>query len=160
MPHQVLKMTVKGSKGDLAKITAALKAVTGPNGQKVNILAIGGGESAKVNNIELGVITMVLEPDEPPMDGLILNAVRNVDLGNGRRVEHVDTFPNVHVELEDVPGSLSGALEALPATLNIVSVLSMGSVLGTAHVGLAFESAADESTARTALANAGVVIHP
>ena len=48
MPHQVIKATVKGSKGDLARITAALKNVTGPNGEKVNILHMGGGESSVV----------------------------------------------------------------------------------------------------------------
>jgi hypothetical protein len=161
MPHQVVKATVKGSKGDLARITAALKNITGPNNEKVNILHIGGGESSVVNGIELGVITMILEPDEPPMDGLILNAIRTVNLGNGRLVEHVDTFPNVHVSLLDAPGSLNAALDAIEAAnINVLTVLSMGASGGVSDVGLGFANAADESAARTALTGVNVIVHP
>lgn len=161
MPHQVVKATVKGSQGDLAKITAALKAITGPHNEKVNILHIGGGESSIVNGIELGVITMILEPDEPPMDGLILNAIRAVDLGGGRHVENVDTFPNVHVSLLDAPGSLNAALAAIDAAnVNILTVLTMGSGGGVSDVGLGFATAADEAAARTALTGVNVIVHP
>jgi len=161
MPHQVIKATVKGSKGDLAKITTALKNITGPNGEKVNILHMGGGESSVVNGIELGVITMILEPDEPPMEGLILNAIRTVDLGNGRHVEHVDKFPNVHISLLDAPGTLNAALDAVDAAnVNILSVLTMGSAGGVANVGLGFADDAQADAARTALAKANVIIHP
>lgn len=161
MPHQVIKATVKGSKGDLAKITTALKNITGPNGEKVNILHMGGGESSVVNGIELGVITMILEPDEPPMEGLILNAIRTVDLGNGRLVEHVDKFPNVHISLLDAPGTLNAALDAVDsANVNILSVLTMGSAGGVSDVGLGFADEAQADAARTALAGANVIIHP
>ena len=80
MPHQVFKATVKGSKGDLAHITAALHAVNGPNNEKVDIRYIAAGESSVVNGIELGVITMILEPDDGPMENLIITAIQNAPL--------------------------------------------------------------------------------
>jgi hypothetical protein len=165
MPHQVFKATVKGSKGDLAKIAKALKDGVGPNhGTKINILHIGGGESSVVNGIELGVITMILEPDEAPVDGQILQAIRDVDLdptGDHHHVEHVETYPNVHISLLDAPGTLSGVLDAIAgADLNILSVLTMGSGGGVVDVGLGFATPADEDAARTALETANVIVHP
>src|SRR5262245_36931141 len=161
MPHQIIKATVKGSKGDLAHIAAALKAVTGPNGEKVSIRHIGGGESSVVNGIELGVITMIVEPDEGPMTNLILDAIRNAPLDNGRHVEHVDTFPNVHVTLLDAPGTLSSALDAIAgANVNVLTVLTMGSAAGVADVGLGFENAADAAAATQALSGVNVIVHP
>jgi hypothetical protein len=165
MPHQVVKATVRGSKGDLAKIAKALKDGVGPNhGTKINILHIGGGESHVVNGIELGVITMILEPDEPPVDGFILQAIRDVDLdptGDHHHVEHVETYPNVHISLLDAPGTLSGALDAVAgANLNIVSVLTMGSGGGVVDVGLGFEDGNAADQARAALATANVIVHP
>ena len=165
MPHQVFKATVKGSKGDLAKIAKALKDGVGPNHDtKINILHIGGGESSTVNGIELGVITMILEPDEPPVDGQILDAIRAVDLdptGDHHHVEHVETYPNVHISLLDAPGTLSGALDAVSgADLNILSVITMGSGGGVVDVGLGFEDDNAANDARTALAGANVIVHP
>jgi hypothetical protein len=165
MPHQVVKATVRGSQGDLAKIAKALKDGVGPNHEtKINILHIGGGESHEVNGIELGVITMILEPDEPPIDGFILQAIRDVDLdptGDHHHVAHVETYPNVHISVLDAPGTLSGALDAVAqADLNILSVLTMGSGGGVVDVGLAFEDETTANAARAALSGVNVIVHP
>jgi hypothetical protein len=161
MPHQVFKATVKGSKGDLAHITAALHAVNGPNNEKVNIRYIAAGESSVVNGIELGVITMILEPDDGAMENLIITAIQNAPLDNGRHVEDVSKHPNVQVTMLDVPGSLNAALAPLSAaSLNILTVLPMGSGTGVQSVGLGFADAADETAARQALSGANVIVHP
>jgi hypothetical protein len=44
--------------------------------------------------------------------------------------------------------------------VNILSVLTMGSAGGVANVGLGFADDAQADAARTALANANVIIHP
>jgi len=166
MPHQVFKATVKGSKGDLAHITAALHAVNGPNNEKVNIRYIAAGESSVVNGIELGVITMILEPDEGAMENLIITAIQNAPLdpapnGQPRSVQDVSKHPNVQITLLDLPGSLSGALAPLSAAnLNILTVLPMGSGPGVQSVGLGFADTADETAARQALSGANVIVHP
>jgi hypothetical protein len=161
VPHQVVKATVKGSKGDLAKITLALKDIIGPNGEKVNILYIGGGESSIVNGVELGVITMIVEPDEGAMGPLILNAIRNAPLDPGHTLEHVDTYPNVHVSLLNSTGSLNAALDAVAqADLNVLSVLTMGSAGSISDVGLGFEDDDTANAARAALSSVNVIVHP
>ena len=53
MPHQVVKCSVRGSVGDLAKITRDLEAAG------YNILAISASE---VNHV--GMLAMVFDPDE------------------------------------------------------------------------------------------------
>jgi hypothetical protein len=161
MPHQVVKATVRGSKGDLAHITQAIRDYTGPGGEKVNIRYLAASESSPVGGIELGVITMILDPDEGAVGQGVLDAIRNAPLDNGRHVEHVDTYPNVHITLLDSPGSLNDALAPLTAAnLNIISALSMGGGSGVADVGLGFATQADADAATTALGTANVIIHP
>lgn len=167
MPHQVFKATVKGSKGDLAHITKAIHGVTkAGTSQKVNIRYIAAGESSVVNGIELGVVTMILEPDDADWRTLIIDAIlaEPLDPGPGgavRHVEDVQTFPNVQITLLDAPGSLNAALVPLSAAnLNMVSVIPMGSAPGVQSVGLAFETEAAAGDARTALGSANVIVHP
>jgi hypothetical protein len=162
MPHQVLKASVKGSTGDLAKITARLATVATPTpGQKINILSISAGEvtipgSGGDPDQEYGVISLILDPDDATTTGNVITALTGFSLGGVRKVEHVDVYPLVHVELEDVPGQLELAANAI-GNLNILSVHSMGTVAEIAHVGFAFD-ANDEATARTNLTQAGFTV--
>jgi hypothetical protein len=137
MPHQVTKATARGSQGDLAKIADALRNLTPP----VNIIAIGGGEGVLKNKngstTEVGVISMILEPDDGPNSAKIRTALTDLKLGKGRTLEDVEQFPNIHIQIDDKPGELKKALDAV-AGLNIRSVLSMGTLMGTANVGLGF----------------------
>jgi hypothetical protein len=164
MPHQVLKASVKGSTGDLAKITAKLLTVpTSTPGQQINILSISAGEATiPASNgdpaQEYGVVSMILSPDDPTTTSNVIAALTNFPLGGTRKVRHVDAYPLVHVELANVPGSLGAAADAI-GDLNIMSVISMGNVAETAHVALAF-NAGDETTATDRLTAAGIVVHP
>jgi len=76
MPHQVVKCSVRGSVGDLAKITAALEA------EGYNILAISASE---VNHV--GMLAMVFDPDLPlELAGLRIEAVhRRTKIRDDRR---------------------------------------------------------------------------
>jgi hypothetical protein len=169
MPHQVFKAATHGSAGDLATIADALQnnVPSAPDG--VNILAIGGAE-AKVNingvGEEIGIIAMILEPDDGPVTQDIIDALNAVTLGdpavNPHGLEDVQVYPNVHIEIPDEPGALKAALDAINANgpVNIFSVLSMGSIVGTAHVGLGFEDEAAATAAEAALKAADIVVHP
>jgi hypothetical protein len=160
MPHQVTKATARGSQGDLAKITEALASLTPP----VNIVAIGGGEGVLHNGAagdqEIGVISMILEPDDGPMTDKIVKKLTGLKLGPKRTLEDVEVHPNIHIQLDDKPGELKKALDAV-AGINIRSVLSMGTLWGTANVGLGF-SEADHENAEKKLKAKGikVVSHP
>src|SRR5262249_41193349 len=57
MPHVVTKLSLAGSVGDLAVIAEKLADL------EINILAIGGGEGI-FRDGEVGVLALVLEPDE------------------------------------------------------------------------------------------------
>ena len=162
MPHQVVKAATHGSVGDLAKITKALRDIQTTPAGGVNIRAIGGGEGrVSINGAdeEVGVITMILEPDEGPLMATILDTLRTLDLGGGRQLHDVQAHPNIHIELPDTPGELTKALDAI-GDVNILSVLSMGSILGTAHVGLGFVDDAARQAAVTNLEAQNIVVHP
>ena len=135
MPHQVTKATARGSQGDLAKIADALHKLKPP----VNIVAIGGGEgvlnNANGTKTEVGVISMILEPDDGATSDKILTTLRGLTLPSGKKLEDVEQFPNIHIQIDDKPGELKKALDALTG-INIRSVLSMGTFMGTANVGL------------------------
>jgi hypothetical protein len=114
MPHQVVKCAVTGSVGDLAKITRALED------KHINILAVGGAEVG-----HQGIIALLLEPDKNNMPD-ILDTVSNVvlDAQTGRRPENVEALPDVHILLNDTPGQLRRAAEAL-GDVNIETVISV-----------------------------------
>jgi hypothetical protein len=151
MPHVVVKATAVGSAGDLFKITEALEGIP------VNILSIGGGEGVTATG-EIGVIAMLIDKDDDATIATVKTTLQNLQLGNGRTLEDVETFPNVHIELPDKPGELKKALDAVTG-LNVRSVLSMGTVLGNAHVGLGF-AASDQHPAEDKLKAKGITVHP
>lgn len=156
MPHQVTKATARGSQGDLAKIAGELAKL------KVNIIAIGGGEGVLHNGAagdqEVGVISMILEPDDGPMTAKIKTALTGLALDGGRKLEDVEFHPNIHVQLDDKPGELKNALDAVKG-MNIRSVISMGTLWGVANVGLGF-SEADHENAETKLKAKGIKVVP
>ena len=125
MPHQVVKAAVRGSVGDLAKITAALEA------EGYNILAAAAGE---VNHF--GIIAMLFDPDVDKIPGIV-ETIQKVDLGAGRTPEDVDALPDVHVLLNDAPGQLRRAAEAL-GDINIETVVTIDKQQGRARVSLGF----------------------
>ena len=132
MPHVVTKSSAHGSKGDLAKITKELHAIG------VNIVAIGGAEGADKSGNDVGVVAMLLEPDEDN-ERQIEQALTKAGMHN------IGRFPNIEVEIPDQAGELHKVVD-LVKDLNILTVLSMGTVDGTAHVGLGF-SETDHSEA-------------
>ena len=73
MPHQVVKASVHGSVGDLARITGLVKDL------ELNILAIGGGE-AVTGDSEVGVIAMIIEPDGEAKTAELVDALRALEL--------------------------------------------------------------------------------
>jgi len=146
MPHQVVKCSVRGSVGDLAKITAALEA----NGY--NILAIGASE---VNHV--GMLALIFDPDQD-IDA-IANTVRGLPLGPGnRQPEDVGTFPDVHILLNDTPGQLRRAAEAV-GDINIETIVSIDKMQGKARVSLSFEDEATMAEAVRRLRAAHIQIH-
>lgn len=127
MPHQVVKCSVRGSVGDLAKITAALER------EGYNILATGGGE---VNH--LGIIALLFDPDTTQIPGII-QTIQGVELGPGRRPEDVEAFPDVHILLNDAPGQLRRAVEAL-GDINIETIVTIDKQPGNrTRVSLGFQ---------------------
>src|SRR5262245_2701246 len=111
MPHVVVKSMVAGSVGDLARITAALEA------KGYNILAVGGAE---VNHT--GIIAMLFDPDKGKVDDIV-STIQGVELDGGRRPSNVEAFPDVHILLNNAPGQLRRAAEAL-GDINIETVVS------------------------------------
>jgi hypothetical protein len=147
MPHQVVKCSVRGSVGDLAKITAALEA------EGYNILAIGASE---VNHV--GMLALIFDPDQDI--GAIADTVRGVDLdvAGNRRPEDVGTFPDVHILLNDTPGQLRRAAEAV-GDINIETIVSIDKMQGKARVSLSFEDDATLAEAVRRLRAAHIQIH-
>jgi len=145
MPHQVVKSSVRGSVGDLARITAALEA------RGYNILAISASE---VNHV--GMLAIVFDPDED-VDA-IADTIRNVDLGGGRTPEDVDHVPDIHILLPNTPGQLRQAAEAL-GDINIETVVTIDKQQGNkARVSLGFQQS-DLAEAERRLRAASIQIH-
>jgi hypothetical protein len=153
MPHVVTKASAVGSVGDLAAITGELARLG------VNIQAIGGGEGIG-NQTEIGVVALILDPDDPTTIANVVSALEELDLGGGRHLSNVESLANIEIELVDEVGTLKVAAEALAAAqLNIRSIVMTGFGVERAHVGLGFAEA-DHDAAELALTNAGVLVLP
>jgi hypothetical protein len=151
MPHYVTKATTTGSVGDLARITEALE------GLNVNILAIGGGEGL-TDGGEVGVISMIIDPEDDTTNNNVVTTLRNLELANNRRLSDVEVIPNIQIHLVDKVGQLRRAVDAI-GDINIRSILSMGHVVGAAHVGIGV-AAEDQEEAERRLIEAGITIIP
>ena len=104
MPHQVVKASVHGSVGDLAKITELIKNL------QLNILAIGGGE-AVTDDGEVGVISMIIEPDGEAKTNELVDALRDLELDDDRRIANVEVLRNIHIALANKIGELNRAVD-------------------------------------------------
>lgn len=151
MPHQVVKASVHGSVGDLAKITGVVKDL------QLNILAIGGGEAA-TDDGEVGVISMIIEPDGEAKTTELVDALRALELDDNRRLADVEVLRNIHIALANEIGELNRAVAAI-GNRNIRAIVSLGDFLGESHVGLGFAEA-DWATAVQRLTDAGIKIVP
>ena len=151
MPHQVVKASVHGSVGDLAKITELIKTL------QLNILAIGGGE-AVTDDGEVGVISMIIEPDGEAKTNELVDALRDLELDDDRRIANVEVLRNIHIALANEIGELNRAVTAI-GNRNIRAIVSMGDFLGESHVGLGFAED-DWATAVQLLTDAGIKIVP
>ena len=151
MPHQVVKCSVQGSIGDLAKITRALED------EGYNILAVGGAE---VNH--LGIIAMLFDPDMVEIPGIVATISGVVlDPQTGRTPQDVEALPDVHILLNNAPGQLRRAAEAL-GDINIETIVSVDSQPGNrARVSLGFQPGDyDEALARLRAAHIPIHNHP
>jgi hypothetical protein len=153
MPHQVIKSSAVGSIGDLAKITGVVKDL------ELNILAIGGGETV-TDNGEVGVVSMIIEPDDPATTATLVDALRDLVLDDitDRHLADVEVLPNIHIALSNDVGELNRAAVAID-DINIRAILSLGDFLGESHVALGFAEG-DVDEAERKLAEAGIKIVP
>jgi len=138
MPHQVVKLAVHGSVGDLAKITGVVQDLD------LNILAIGGGEAPAGDDGEIGIVSMIIEPDDEAKTDELRTRLRALQLDNGRSIADLEVLPNVPIALENKVGELNRALTAI-GDRNIRAIVSLGDFLGESHVALGFD-AGDLST--------------
>ena len=151
MPHQVVKASVHGSVGDLAKITGVVKDLG------LNILAIGGGEAVTQDG-EVGIISMIIEPDDEAKTAELVDALHDLVLDDDRRLADVEVLRNIHIALANEIGELNRAVTAI-GNRNIRAIVSLGDFLGESHVGLGF-AAADVATAIDRLTHEGIKIVP
>lgn len=146
--HRVVKATTQGSVGDLGRIARRLAD------NNINIDAIGGGEGFARGG-SVGVISLLVTPDEDRDDAAILGLLEGLDLGSGRTLTGVQIHPALDLELDDRPGELAVAAELLgDANINIVGVLSVDVHARWAIVSLAFENTGDWTSARDILREA------
>jgi hypothetical protein len=151
MPHQVVKLAVHGSVGDLAKITGVVKDLD------LNVLAIGGGE-APHDDGEIGIVSMIVEPDGEAETNELVTRLRALQLDNGRSIADLEVIPNVHLALANKVGELNRALAAI-GNVNIRAIVSLGDFLGESHVALGF-AVGDLPTVIQRLTDAGIRIVP
>ena len=151
MPHQVVKASVHGSVGDLARITEVVKNL------ELNILAIGGGE-AVTDDGEVGVISMIIEPDDEATTDELVSQLRALQLDNNRGLSDLEVLPNIHIALANDVGELNRAVTAI-GDINIRAIVSLGDFLGESHVALGFAEG-DVATAEQRLTDAGVKVVP
>lgn len=141
--HKVASSVTVGSIGDLGRIARALAD------RGINIDAVGGGEGFARGG-EVGVISMLLSPDDDPAG--IIGILEGLDLGNGRTLQGVRMLPAFDLELEDTPGRLADAASVIgDAEVNIAGIVSVDVHRGWGIVSLAFEDTGARATARNAL---------
>jgi hypothetical protein len=151
--HQVLNCGTLGSIGDLGRIARALS----DNGY--NIEAIGGGEALLDDSS--GIVTLLVTPDDNADVETLDTFLPGLELDSGRSLRSFRVHPDLHVELDDVPGELARAAEALGgANINIMSVLSIDAHAGWAIVCLGFEGDDDKDNAEGILRGEGFTVLP
>ncbi len=149
--HKIVSAATVGSVGDLGRISRAL-ADAG-----YNIGAIGGGEAPALGR-EVGIISFAIEDDDGDT-GQIVDLIRAVELGGGRRAVSVEEHPALMLELQDMPGQLADAAELIGSgDHNILGVLLIDMFDGVAHVGLSFEDEDERDVVKGVLVGAGFTV--
>lgn len=136
--HQTATCSTVGSIGDLGHIARALGAADPP----FNIEAIGGGEARTVreDGRGVGIITILVSPDEDEDVQRLREVLEAVELDGGRKLAEIQVLPSLHVELRHDPGELGEAAAALgDAGINILSVLLVDAHGDWAVVSMAFD---------------------
>lgn len=151
--HKVTSTVTVGSIGDLGHIAGALA------GAGYNIDAIGGGE-AQVDGKGIGVIALLITPDEPDDEDRIKEIISRVQLDGGRTVQGVEIHPSFDLVLNDEPGQLAGAAALIGGEgINIQGMVTIDVHSGWGVVALAFSSDTDRDNARAVLeANGRLVL--
>jgi hypothetical protein len=149
--HQTVKLASVGSVGDLGHIAQAL----GDAG--FNIEAIGGAEAMGVreDGRGIGVISLLVEPDEESDLSLLRRTLDEIVLGDDRRLAEATILPSLDVVFRHERGALGRAAAALgQAGVNIQSILLVDAHGSRAVVSMAFDPS-DVDSARAALEGAG-----
>lgn len=149
--HQTVKCSSVGSIGDLGHIARAAGA------EGFNIEAIGGAESGTLreDGRGVGIISLLVTPDEDQDIERLAEVLRNLDLDNGRKLADVSVHPSLHVELRHGPGELGDAAASLGAAgINIQSILLIDAHDGWAVVSIAVDEGDIDAT-RSVLKDSG-----
>ena len=144
----VLLMASNNNSGHLRALGEALAGANPP----INIRSIGGGEANGT-----GVFTITIDNDTPQVLDQLAGIVSGL---NG--VTLVDT-EGVTFELDNEPGALglaAGVLEDANPSINILSLLVIGSHGDRAIVLLGVEDESVAANARDALTGAGYFVYP
>jgi hypothetical protein len=142
--HQTVKVGTEGSIGDLARITAELVE------RGFDIRAVGGAE-ANLRGGGVGVMSFLLEPDDPDRLKELRAAllVLPLDDAQTRTPRQVEILPGFDLEMSDQRGSLAEAAKILgnefngDPPINIMSALLVDVHGDWGIVSLSFE---DEAT--------------
>lgn len=133
--HQTVKCASVGSVGDLGHIARALGA------EGFNIDAIGGAEagSLREDGRGVGIISLLVDPDEETDLTRIREVLEAVELDDGRKLSEIEILPSLHVELRNAAGELGEAAASIGgAGINIMSVLLVDTHGDWAVVSFAF----------------------
>jgi len=121
--HQTASCGSEGSVGDLARIARRLHELD------FDVRAVGGGESF-LREGSVGILSFLVEPDDPADLERLRQELVQMDLGGGRKPLQVEIYPGFDLEMSSGPGSLATAAETLSAAngpddppINIMSAL-------------------------------------
>ena len=154
--HQTASCGGEGSVGDLARITRRLHDLD------FDVQAVGGGESF-LRDGSVGILSFLVEPDDPADLERLREELVQMDLGGGRKPLQVEIHPGFDLEMSSGPGSLAAPrrVSARTSARTIRRSISLSALLVDVHgdwaiVAFAFEDdetrdrAAGDSKAKTA----------
>jgi hypothetical protein len=147
--HQTVKVGTEGSVGDLARIARKLAD------EGFDIRVVGGAE-ATLRGGGVGVMSFLVEPDDPDRLQTLVEILTALPLDGDRTPTQVEIHPGFDLELGDAVGSLATAAELLGEDLgsddppiNIMSALLVDVHNDWAIVSFSF---ADNETRQRAVA--------
>jgi hypothetical protein len=147
--HQTVKVGTVGSVGDLARIARKLAD------EGYDIRAVGGAE-ANLRGGGVGVMSFLVEPDDPARLTGLVDLLMGLALDGGRTPTQVEIHPGFDLLLNDQVGALATAAELLgedrgtdDPPINIMSALLVDVHDSWGIVSLSFE---DDATRDRAIA--------